>query len=342
MKKVSMLLLGLVVSVLTLAFGTNHGFNEVFGPLFHPASNISPLVGPRHGLDSLHRWNVIAINATGLDHTPVAPGENRDFGGQLGPGRASRAMAMVHVAMFDALDAVVGDYTSYTGTQAGPGPTSLDAAISQAARDTLTAMFPSQTATFEAYLAQDLALVRNAQQRANGIDLGHRTATAILAMRLNDGSQFPEPRIGIDYFPSDQPGHWRQDPISLIPLALGAHWGECISFVVTSPSQFRAPPPPDMTSPDYTAAYNEAKNLGGDGIITPTQRTEEQTFIGTFWAYDGNPSLCAPPRLYNQITVDITDQRRMSSIQFARLLPLVNVPLSDTGMPTWASKYSYD
>ncbi len=274
MKKSSLLLAGLVLSVLTLAFGTNHGFNEVFGPLFHPASNISPLVGPRHGLDSLHRWNVIAINATGLDHTPVAPGENRVFGEQLGPGRASRAMAIVHVAMFDALDAVVGDYTSYTGTQAGPGPTSLDAAISQAARDTLTAMFPSQTATFDAYLAQDLALVRNAQQRANGIDLGHRAAAAILAMRLNDGSQVPEPRVGVDYFPSDQPGHWRQDPISLIPLALGAHWGECIPFVVTSTTQFRSPPPPAMTSSAYTAAYNEAKNLGGDGVLTPTQRTE--------------------------------------------------------------------
>src|SRR5438874_8669698 len=85
MKKSSLLLAGLILSVLTLAFGTNHGFNEVFGPLFHPASNISPLVGPRHGLDSLHRWNVIAINATGLDHTPVAPGENRVFGEQFGP-----------------------------------------------------------------------------------------------------------------------------------------------------------------------------------------------------------------------------------------------------------------
>ena len=113
------------------------------------------------------------------------------------------------------------------------------------------------------YLAEDLAAVHNAQQKANGIDLGHRTAAAILAMRLNDGSQIPEPRVGVDYFPSDQPGHWRQDPISLIPLALGAHWGECIPFVVNSPTQFRAPPPPDMTSAAYTAAYNEVKNLGG-------------------------------------------------------------------------------
>jgi PAP2 superfamily len=342
MKKSSALLLGLVLSVLTFASGTNNEFNEAFGPLFQPARNVPPLVGPRQGLDSLHRWNMIAINASGLDHTPVAPGENRVFGEQLGPGRSSRAMAIVHIAMFDALDAIVGGYTSYTGTQAAPGPMSVDAAISQAARDTLAALFPSQTATFNAYLAEDLAAIRNPQQKANGIDLGQRTAAAILAMRLNDGSQIPEPRVGVDYFPSDLPGHWRQDPISLIPLALGAHWGECIPFVLTSASQFRAPAPPSMTSAAYTAAYNEVKSLGGDGVITPTQRTEEQTFIGTFWAYDGTPSLCAPPRLYNQITVQIADQRRLSGIQFARLLALVNVAMADAGISIWESKYYYD
>ena len=339
MKKASILFLGLVLSVLTFASGNNR-FNELFGPLFHAAPNVPPLVGPRQGLDSLHRWNVIAINASGLDHTPVATGENRVFGEQLGPGRSSRAMAIVHIAMFDALDAVVGGFTSYTGTHAGPGSTSVDAAISQAARDTLVAEFPSQAPTFNAYLAQDLAAVRNAQQKANGIDLGQRTAAAILAMRLNDGSQIPEPRVGVDYFPSDQPGHWRQDPISLIPLALGAHWGQCIPFVVTSTSQFRAPPPPAMTSSAYTAAYNEVKNVGGAEITT--QRTEEQTFIGIFWAYDGTPSLCAPPRLYNQITVQIADQRRLSAIQFARLLALVNVAMADAGITIWESKYYYD
>jgi hypothetical protein len=339
MKKYSLFLLVPVLTVLSFAAVLDNRFNAVFGPLFHPGHNVSPLVGPRHGLDSLHRWNLIAINASGLDHTPVAPGENRVFGEQLGPGRSSRAMAIVHIAMFDALDAVVGRYTSYTGTQAPHGPMSVDAAISQAARDTLAAMFPSQTATFDAYLAEDLVAVHNAHQRENGIDLGHRAATAILTMRLNDGSQIPEPRVGIDYFPSDQPGHWRQDPISLIPLALGAHWGECLPFVVSSTSQFRAPPPPDMTSAAYTTAYNEVKNLGG---ATSTQRTEEQTFIGIFWGYDGTPSLCAPPRLYNQITVQIADQGRLSAIEFARLLALVNVAMSDAAMTIWESKYHYD
>jgi hypothetical protein len=256
LKKSSLLLAGLVLSVLTFASGTNNGFNEVFGPLFQPAPGVPPLAGPPHGLDSLHRWNVIAINASGLDHTPVGPGENRVFGEQLGPGRASRAMAIVHIAMFDAMNAVVGGYASYTGTQTTPGPISVDAAISQAAHDTLAALFPSQTATFDAYLAEDLDAVRNPLQKANGIDLGHRVAAAILTMRTNDGSEIPEPHFGIDYFPSDQPGHWRQDPISLIPIALGAHWGECLPFVLNSTNQFRAPPPPDMTSAAYTSPYN--------------------------------------------------------------------------------------
>jgi PAP2 superfamily len=339
MRKFSILLAGFFLSVLTFASVLDERFTAVFGPLFHPAANVSPNAGPKQGLDSLHRWNVIAINASGLDHTPVAPGENRVFGEQLGPGRSSRAMAIVHIAMFDALDAVVGGFTSYTGAQAAPGPMSVDAAISQAARDTLAAMFPSQTATFDAYLAQDLAAVRNAQQRANGIDLGHRAAAAILAMVVNDGSEIPEPRVGIDYFTSDLPGHWRQDPISLIPLALGAYWGQCRPFVVSSTSQFRAPAPPLMTSADYTAAYNEVKTVGG---AASTQRTEEQTFIGIFWAYDGTPSLCAPPRLYNQITVYIADQRHLSAIQFARLLALVNVGMADAGMTIWESKYYYD
>src|SRR5204863_7745384 len=150
---------------------------------------------------------------------------------------------------------------------------------------------------------------------------------AILAMRVADGSEIPSLHLGVDYSTNNLPGLWRQDPISLIPIALGSHCGGCNPFVVKSTSQFEAPPPPALTSDAYTAAYNEAKNFGGDGINTPTQRTSEQTFIGTFWAYDGTPSLCAPPRLYNQITVQIADQTKLRPLELARLLALVNVAL---------------
>jgi hypothetical protein len=121
---------------------------------------------------------------------------------------------------------------------------------------------------------------------------------------------------------------------------MGAHWGEVKPFVLASGSQFRVPPPPPMTSPQYTAAYREVQRLGGDGIVTPTQRTATQTEIGIYWAYDGTPSLCAPPRLYNQIATLVSRQVTDVS-QLARLYALVNVSMADAGVAIWESKYHY-
>jgi hypothetical protein len=342
MKTTSSLLLSLVL----VAYGGEQtGIDhEAFGPLYSATSvhTESPRHGPRNHLDAVRRWNKIAIDASGLDHTPVAPGENRVFGEQLGPGRASRAMAIVHIAMFDAVNAVVGEYQSYTGVRAPRGALSIPAAISQAAHDTLTALFPSQASRFDGWLTEDLAPLGNDRAKANGVELGKHAAAAILALREHDGSHHPEPRMDVTHFPSPLAGHWRQDPISLIPLALGAHWGECQMFVLEAPNQFRVPPPPPMDSPEYAAAFNEVKRLGGDGVVTPTERTPDQTHMGIFWAYDGTPSLCAPPRLYNQIALQIADQMNSSELEVARLLALLNVAMAEAGFAAWESKYYHD
>ena len=132
-----------------------------------------------HGPSAVDRfrfWNQIAIDASGLDHTPVAPGETRVFGEQLGPGRSSRAMAIVHIAIFDAVNAIAGGYESYTGIP--PRPRSalrVDAAIAQAAHDTLVGVFPSQAPLFDALLAEDLARIQRESPRSErGIGLGSR------------------------------------------------------------------------------------------------------------------------------------------------------------------------
>jgi len=251
-------------------------------------------------------------------------------------------MAIVHVAIFDAINAVTSQYQSFTGGRTGRQSVSFRAAVGQAAHDTLASLYPSQKPIFDAALAEELARVGSAQQKINGIALGRQVAAAVLASRVADGADVPEPRVGIDYVTSNLPGRWRQDPISLIPLALGAHWGQCKPFVIPSGTQFRTPAPPSLTSAAYAAAYREVKKLGGDGVITPTQRTAEQTFVGTFWAYDGTPSLCAPPRLYNQITMKIGDQTHLSPIELARLLALANVAMADTAISCWESKYHFD
>jgi hypothetical protein len=295
-----------------------------------------------HDMDMLLHWNEMAMTATGQDHNlssgPSVLGGVRE---QMGPGRSSRAMAIVHIAIFEAINAIKGGYESYVGLPPQTLATSVEAAIAVAAYDTLVELFPSQSGIFQYQKALDLQDIPESAAKDRGIQLGHDAALAILTLRANDGSDIPEPVIGVDFIPSNDPGKWRKDPISNIPMALGAHWGDVDPFVLPSIVDFRTPPPPDLTSPEYTAAFNEVKSLGGDGINTLTDRTEEQTEIGIYWAYDGVPSLCAPPRLFNQIAVKIAEQEGTDMVGLARLLALINVAMADTTTAGWESKYYY-
>lgn len=348
-RTILLILLVLAQSAVTvpLARASDRELREAWGPRYralpHSDHRTQRRQRPRlRAADWVHHWNEVAVDSSGLDHTPVANGENRIFGEQFGPTRASRAMAIVHIAIFEAVNAIDGHYKSYVGLPRARGEVSLRAAISQAAHDTLAALFPSQAPSFQAELGDDLSAIPNNAAKTKGIDLGKRAAAAILTLRANDGSQHAEPRVGIEFITGSDPGEWRQDPISMNPLALGADWETVKPFVLDSAAQFRTPAPPALNSPAYTAAFNEAKQLGGDGIVTPTARTPEQTEIGIFWAYDGTPSMCAPPRLYNQIAVQIAEQRNLNVVELARLLALVNVAMADAGIAIWESKYFYE
>jgi len=325
----------------TDAFGVNAGAQF---PEPAPSTLSSDPIGddPRA---RLLRWNEIAMEATALDHTPPPAGDPRVFREQFGPGREAKALAIVHIAMFDAVNAATGHrFRSYGGVPAVQRPAGLNVAIAQAAHDTLVNLWPAQTATFDSLLAADLDEFPDGDLKRRGIALGKRAAAAILARRVDDGSAQPDPLVGVDYIPGTGPGEWRQDPVSLVPIALGAKWGEVKPFVLRSASQFRIPPPPAMTSARYTRAFNEVKRLGGDGLITPTERTAEQTIAGIYWGYDGTPNLSAPPRLYNQIAVHIANQLGTGQTHvenLARLLALVHTSMADAGIACWESKYVY-
>jgi hypothetical protein len=290
----------------------------------------------------LRHWNSIAVDASGLDHTRVLPGESRVFGEQLGPGRSSRAMAIAHIAMFEAINAIDGQCESYLGLPYVGAGVSMDASIARAAHDTLADLYPSQAAHCQELLAEDLALIPAGLEKQRGEALGAEAAARILRWRGRDGAQHVEPLLNVGFFPGDRPGEWRQDPISRLPIALGARWGEVEPFVIPSAERFRVPPPPRLTSARYTAAFNEVLRLGGDGVVTPTGRTDEQTQIGIYWAYDGTPSLCAPPRLYNQIAMTIADQMGSDAISTARMLALVHTAMADAAIAIWESKYHYE
>lgn len=312
-----------------------------------PYSFAQPQRIPVDALDRYFMWNEIALDTTAIDHTPVDPASGEDphrFGEQLGPHRASYAMAIVHIAMFDAINAISHKYTSYSGVGPAHGNISMDRAIAQAAYESLTALYPFQSDRLRAIFDQDIARIHGVQSAINaGADLGGKAANAIVAKRKNDGSALPEPRVGVDFFPSTDPGTWQPDPVSGLKVALGGNWSKVKPFVLKSADQFRAPKPPELTDSSYTKAYIEVMNLGGDPAHgTSTSRTAPEEFTAKFWSYDGTPSLCAPPRLYNQIARTVALQQKMADVaDISRFFALINVAMADAGISAWEAKYTY-
>lgn len=300
-----------------------------------------PPPGPA-ALARLAYWNDVALRANAVDNTPSVAGGITGAADELGPVRSARAMAIVQLAVFEAVNAISHQYPGYSGTLSAFPDSSADAAIAQAAHDTLVALYPSQVARLNDWLVADLARLPASRAKRNGIDLGQRAAAAILALRANDGALIDDPVIGTEHPLSNAPGHWRPDPVSRINIALGAHAGSIKPFVVESAARYRPPPPPPLASDAYARAFNEVKQLGGDGLKTPTLRTPEQTVVGIYWAYDGTAWVGSRPRLYNQIAVQLALHCTEDVLELARTLALVNVAIADASIAVWDAKYVYD
>jgi PAP2 superfamily len=283
--------------------------------------------------DAVLDWNEVALQAVANDHTPSIV-SSPDQGG---PTRTSRALGIVHAAIFDAANAIDRSFTPYQLRSVGPTTASIDAAVAQAAYDTLSALYPKQAALFDAALASTLDDVPDGMSEAQGIAIGGQAAKANLDARRNDRSN-----LDGDYFAIPIPGRHRVDPLHPDQPYLTPDWGKVKPFTLKVGSQFRSDPPPRLSSLQYAAAFNEVKRLGGDGIVTPTDRSPEQTAIGIYWGYDGTPGLGTPPRMYNQIVRTVAEQQGTTEVQNARLFALVNLAMADAGIASWETKYAFD
>lgn len=331
-----------------------------------------------HLLQHVLLWNKAALDMTALDHTVSSsvPPVPSTYAEQFGPVRTSRAMAMVHLALFEALNTVQRRYTSYHGIQAAvfsstrlkpDQVTSLtaseDLAVEESAFWVLAALYPNkQKVLQDNYRTPDVEQIRASIERANfrhperaleiiarGSAIGKAAAAAVLADRTDDGSQIPDLHAS-DFSNAVSPA-WMTDPLHPNNVALGSSWHDVRPFVLTSNKQFLVPPPPAPYSEEYKQDLITTGRLGGDPNAvasatrspTRTDRTREQTFIGVFWGYDGTALLCAPPRLYNMIATSIATRERIISdpLELARLLASVNVAMADAGIAGWTAKYTF-
>jgi hypothetical protein len=292
-------------------------------------------------VDVILEWNAVLLQANAVDHSGPAPEQG-------GPTLTARAFAIVSAAMYDAYNSVHPIATPYLTVAPNADHASSDAAVAQAARDTLVALYPSQQAAFDAALTQTLARVPDGPFEDRGRAVGRFVAARILQARANDhADSIQDP----PYVPNGLPGFHDVDPTHPGQGFYAPDYQSVTPFALRSADQFEPPPLDDGTpagraaflkSPAYTLAYYQVLALGGDGVTTPTLRTPEQTEIGMFWGYDGRPGLGTPPRLYDQIVRTVATQQHNTEAQNARLFALVNLAMADAGLVAWNRKYDDD
>jgi hypothetical protein len=244
------------------------------------------------------------------------------------PPVASRNLAIVHAAVYDAVNAIERTHKPYAvDVPALPG-TSAEAAVAAAAHTALAALFPAQTATFDTQFSASLATIPDGPAEDAGVALGNLVAGSMLALRASDGATTIVP-----YTPGTDPGDWQPTPPAFAP-ALLPQWRDVTPFAMTSGSQFTPDGIPSLTSAEYAAAFNEVRAIGDVNSVT---RTADQTDIARFWANGGGTS--TPPGHLNRMAQAAAEIRHNSLAQNARLFAELNVAMADAAIMAWDAKF---
>lgn len=278
--------------------------------------------------DTITDWNALLLNVI-RDNTTLSdiPYPHRVV--PMAPPAAARALAILHVAMFDAVNGIDGSYQAFHSDVVTPMGASMTAAAASAAHEALIKLIPRYPDRYDAALAEALATVPDGQAKSDGIAYGRAVADEILAWRSTDGAT-----AQVKYVPGTDPGDWQPTFPDFLPPLL-PQWPTVTPFAMTSDVQFRPPPPPELTSDAYAAAVNQVKDLGR---FDSTVRTAEQTQIALFWA-DGGGTF-TPPGHWNQIAEDVAMTHGDTLVQNARLFALLNVGMADAGIVAWDAKYA--
>jgi membrane-associated phospholipid phosphatase len=268
--------------------------------------------------DPVLDWNVIAVD------TAVANGQN--------PFAQARYAAIVQLAVFEAVNAVTGDYRPYIGGIDAPRGASADAAAIQAAYRVLITYFRSST-SLDAERANSLASIPDGKAKIDGIATGEAAANALVALRANDGSsppQFKTPGPAV-------PGEWQATPscpiVNGIASGIAFQWQNITPFGVRSAKEFLLAPPPALRSNKYAKTYNEVMTVGS---LDSTERPPDRSDVATYYA------ATSPTQAFNQAARQVAQEQRRSLSENAQALALINMAISDSLVSAFFNKYLYN
>jgi hypothetical protein len=258
--------------------------------------------------DAVTDWNEKAVTAV--------------YAARHSPDMQSRCLALMHIAMFEAVNSIEARYTPYRARLPVEPGALPEAAAAAAAHAVLVKLIPDQAKEFDATLQAALGKLPDGAGKAAGIRLGAQSAAAILAEREKDGADAP-----ITYRPFTQPGKY-------VPTQFPASstWNALQPFVMKSGSQFRPPAPYALSDARWAADYNEVKRMGAKN---GAMRSPEQTDIARFWQLTGTAT-------YNPVTRHVAAVKGLGLIDNARLFALSSIASADTAIAIFDAKYAYN
>jgi PAP2 superfamily len=267
--------------------------------------------------DAVLDWNEIAVN------TAAANG--------LNPFAQARYAAIVELAVFEAVNAINGDYRPYLGSIVAPPGASPDAAAIQAAYRVVSTSFPSSA--LDAARMNSLASIPDGQAKSDGIATGDAAAYAMIALRANDGSLPPQFKI-----PGPAvPGEWQATPscpkVNGIAVGTFFQWQNVTPFGIRSAAEFLLDPPPALTSNAYAKAYNEVMAVGSQDS---TERPPDRAEVVLYYA------VTSPVQVFNQAARQVAQEQGRSLSENARALALINMAINDSLVASFLNKYHYN
>lgn len=307
------ILLGLTVA-LAIVWDATHAHNSI---------GSTPVMQP-HTTSSARSMNVNTSDAVVLQWNEIAVAT---IGAQP-PFPSTRFMATVQVAVFEAVNAITGQYEPFLGSISAPQGASPEAAAVAAAHGVLKAFFPAQGATLDQQRADSLATIPDGQSKNDGIAVGEAAAAAMIANRTNDGSAPPQFHTP----PNSDPYEWQTTAGCPLGGGVFKHWPTVKPFGIESSSQFRADAPPKLSSGTYAHDYNEVQAVGE---INSSLRPPDRADVARLYA-------AQPPHYgWNSVLRQIASTRDDGISSTARIAAVMNMSLSDAHITVFESKYFY-
>src|SRR5467141_1176447 len=272
---------------------------------------------PTHALNPVVQWNRILLV---IVRTP---------GAQPVTVHTTRSFAILHAAIYDAVNAIDRRHKPYLVTVPGVSPNaSQEAAAAAAAHEVLVELYPAFKTTLDGELQQSLAQIADGKDKTDGIAAGLAVADRILALRSNDGSN-AQP---IPYVFGTAPGDYQSTPPNFPPQPQFTHWPHVKPFALPRADQFRPGPPPALRSEKYADDLDEVESMG---IAGSTTATADEALTGRFW--NG-----AIQNYWNEIAQTASAGRQLSTAQSARLFALLNLSFADSVIAFYDAKYAYN